>query len=212
MGTGYSLIRFSVPPGICIGQGQLLHIAQRGERTCVIQLSRPQGLCSYWPWMQMQTEVRSMHGMFCTDADELTRTSVIRQKPTMARLRFVAVPATCAQVCACVDVHVRLCVVWVAYLDRCPTYEAWAARRVGEPDARLLNQVNAVIALFFLGVGKRHEHVAPLHKHEHTKTTTGLALRCRITEQQVRRRGVQESSTQCGIVIFISRITRGGHF
>ena len=72
----------------------------------------------------------------------------------MVQLRCVAVPATCTP--ACVDVHVRLCAVWV-YLDRCPTEEALAARRVGKPDARLLNQVDAVLAIFFLGVRKLHE-------------------------------------------------------
>ena len=121
MGTDNLLPRIFVPPGICIGQGQLLHIAKRGERTCVIQLSMPHGLRSYWPWMQMQIEVRSVHGRSCTGAAELTYTSFTRQKPAMVQLRCVAVPATCAQVCARVDVHVRLCVVWVAYLDRCST-------------------------------------------------------------------------------------------
>ena len=155
MGTDNLLPRICVPPGICIGQGQL-HVAQRGERTCVIQLSMPHGLRSYWPCMQMQIEVRSVHGMPCTGAAEFTYTSFTRRKPAMGQLRCVAVPATCAQVCACVDVHVRLCAVWV-YLDRCPTEEALAARRVGKPDARLLNQVDAVLAIFFLGVRKLHE-------------------------------------------------------
>jgi hypothetical protein len=121
--------------------------------------------------MQMQTEVRSGHGMNCTDAAEFTSTSFTRQKPAMVQLRCVAVPATCAQVCARVDVHVRLCVVWVAYLDRCPTDEALAARRVGKPEARLLDQVNAVLTIFVLGVRKRREQLAPLHKHEHTYHT-----------------------------------------
>ena len=94
MGTDNLLPVFFFPPGICIGQGQLLHIAQIGERTCVIQLSMLHGLYSYLSWMQMQTEVRSGHGVRCTAAAEFTYTSFTRQKPDMVKLRFVDEPAT----------------------------------------------------------------------------------------------------------------------
>ena len=94
MGTDNLLPAIFFPPGICIGQGQLLHIAQMGERTCVIQLSMPHGLYSYLPWVQMQTEVRSGHGMSCTAAAEFTYTCFTRQKPAMAKLRCVDEPAT----------------------------------------------------------------------------------------------------------------------
>ena len=94
MGTDNLLPVFFFPPGICIGQGQLLHIAQIGERTCVIQPSMLHGSYSYLSLRQMQIEVRSGHGVACTAAAEFTYTSFIRQKPDIFKLRCVDEPAT----------------------------------------------------------------------------------------------------------------------
>ena len=94
MGTDNLLPVFFFPPGICIGQGQLLHIAQIGERTCVIQPSMLHGSYSYLSLRQMQIEVRSGHGVACTAAAEFTYTSFTRQKPDIFKLRAVDEPAT----------------------------------------------------------------------------------------------------------------------